>query len=126
MICFLRSTSDNGEIVGSWEFVGAYNKPQKLSCCPECPDVFKFENNSTYKVLNVCYGDDSRDPITETGAWTIDNSLNKIILYKRKFTSNYYSYSSAEKIELNIVSLTSDSLKLSLEKSSVECYKRRK
>src|SRR5260221_11263934 len=92
LLFFSESTLERNKLIGDWEFVGSYSKSKKFSCCPECPDVFRFETIGTYKLLNVCYGDDPKEPIAESGVWTVDKSSGKILLDRRKFTSTYYSH----------------------------------
>lgn len=80
----ISCNNSNESIVGKW----------KMESCKEsfieCPDIIMFNEDSTYKVFNDCYGTDTNNPIVETGNW--ESTSDSLILKNRSFETNSYLF----------------------------------
>jgi hypothetical protein len=86
IIClFLFNNIGAEELDGSWLFIGE----QLDSKSAECPELIVF-SKGTYKVLNDCYGTDMRNPVIETGFYTLDNDQTKISFNRQEPVSEYF------------------------------------
>ncbi len=109
-------------IVGSWYYKGDIEQGDKVGSLPECPDMIEFKSNGSYVVYNDCYGPDAKNPVVERGKWEVNKPLNKLILKERSFAINYTLYSSDKKIELDIIALNANTMKVRFGKEGVELY----
>ncbi len=109
-------------MVGSWFYSGEIINGDKVDKSPECPDRIEFINNGSYIIYNDCYGLNNKYPVVERGNWELNNTLDKLTLKERSFVTNYPLYSSSQKIELDILTLQSNILKIRFGKEGVEMY----
>ena len=95
---------------GRWRYVGAVGE----SLAVECPDILVLEAADSYYVLNDCYGVDAANPITEHGAWKLDENPYGLVLYKRSFKGNYHLINANSALEFKILKLDYKELILSV------------
>lgn len=80
----ISCNNSNESIVGKWKMEGCEES------FIECPDIITFNEDSTYKVFNDCYGADTNNPIVETGNW--ESTSDSLILKNRNFETNHYLF----------------------------------
>lgn len=117
------SQNASDKIIGRWEYKGMSDNRKQVI---ECPDVFVFNKDGNYSILNECYGNDIENPSVEQGQWIFDSNENKIILKSRKFSTNYIYHDSSSIMTLYIKENTNESLKICLnqEKCIAENYEK--
>jgi len=112
----------DSHIEGKWRYAGVVGKSLSL----ECPDVLVLEANSSYYVLNDCYGLNISKPITEVGVWKLNENSGELVLSQRSFKGNYHLINAGSVLEVKVLKLTDKELVISTGSGSKfdEIYER--
>ena len=111
-------------IVGSWLYSGEIINGDNVDRVPECQDRIEFINNGSYIIYNDCYGPDNKSSVVERGDWELNKTLDKLILKERRFVTNYTLFSSSPEIELDILDLQSNTLKIRFGTEGIDIFQR--
>lgn len=104
--CFSQDLST--KLIGMWEYAGT-----KHNDFVECPEILIFKLDSTYLILNECYGFDPIKPIVEKGKWKVSEKLNAVSLQNRKISKEYvYKNTKIQQLNLYIKEISDSTLKV--------------
>lgn len=77
---------DEGPVTGTW----VYARTEGSVGTEECPDFVSFAPDGRYRVENECAAVDPRDPVVETGTWSLEGAdgNSMLVLGSRTFLAD--------------------------------------